>query len=173
MYEWLRVARLSTVIDCWTIDWVGKYYLGFQLADFKAKPVDVTLPDYCVYTKYPFGWLVDDGVVLPLANAMWYKEWNLLDFFLEHIGWLVKLNIENNLYQWKQYPIIMNEWHEVYEWDLDIDWGTELKSFKVTDEMTKEQVDWLWFDNKFLKKSDEYKQLLQKNVSDDEVEDLF
>lgn len=176
MYEWLQTCRLATVIDSGTIKWVRKVYLWFQLADFKTKPKDESLPDYCVYAKLPYGWLINnyiDNENGSLLKALGYKEWSVLDFLLDNVGKKLKLNIFDNEYKGKIYPNIASEWHEPFEWELDIEWGTELKTFKITDSMTKADVDALWFENKYLKTSDEYAKLKTKEVTEEEVEDLF
>lgn len=177
MYDWKRVWRLATFIDCGTIKWFRKLYLGFQLSDFKITPKDVTLPEYCIYAKSPYWWLINDVVNKEnesILSALWYVDWDIIDFLYDNVGKLVKLNIVDNEYQWKTYPMLLMEWHEPYTEELDIERGTELKKFKITDDMTKESVSALWFENKHLKQSDEYKKLTQlQDVEQTEVDNLF
>lgn len=180
MYEWLHRARLATVLDCWHTDWVQKVYVWFQLTDFDVEPQDKSLPIYKIYTKFPFWWVVDtteQSPIIPLLKAYGWKWWDVLSFLLENIWEMVMLNIVDNEYQWKLYPLIANEWHQPYPdspTDVNLfDWWTALKTFKFTTETTKEDIDAIWFENKVIKKSDEYKSMTMKDVSQEEIDTLF
>lgn len=175
MYEWLQKARLATVIDSGTIKGVRKIYIWFQLADFKVTPKDTSLPDYCMYAKLPYGWLISNHIDNENGNllkALWYTDGSVLDFLIENVGKLVMVNVLDNEYQWKTYPILAQEWHEPYEWENDIERWTDVKTFKVTDTMTKADVDAIWFENKHLKTSDEYAKI-KMETTEQEVETLF
>ena len=176
MYEWLHAGRLATVIDCWTIKDVRKIYLWFQLSDQIVKPKNTELPDYCMYAKTNYGWLVNntlDPENKSILEALGYTEGDIIDFFITNIGKSLNINVRDNEYNGKVYPIVEYEWHTKHEWDIDIEWGTNLKSFKLTDETTRSDIEALWFENKFLKKSKEYIDLPRQDFDEDSIDDLF
>lgn len=180
MYEWLRKARLATVFDCWHIDGRQKVYVAFQLVDFDIVPQNKELPTYKIYAKYPYWWILDiedETQTISLFNALGYKNGDKLSFLLEKAWQMIMVNIVDNEYQWKQYPILAYEWHEPYtdsQTDVNLyERWTEVKTFKFTPETTKEDIKSLWFEAKVIKKSDEYKALEKVDVKQEEIDEVF
>lgn len=180
MYEWLRPARLATVLDCWHTNWLPKVYVWFQLTDFDVEPQNKDLPIYKIYTKYPFWWVLSiepPSPIIPLLNAFGWKWEDILSFLLEKAWQMIMLNIVDNEYQWKQYPIIAEDWHKPYDGsqtDSNLyEWWTEVKTFKFTPETTKEDVKALWFEAKVIYKSDEYRAMEKVDVSKEDIDSVF
>lgn len=180
MYEWLRPARLATVFDCWHIDGRQKIYVSFQLADFDVEPQNKSLPKYKIYAKYPYGGVLDiedETQTISLFKALGYKSGDKLSFLLEKAGEMIMVNIVNNEYQWKQYPILTYEWHEQYkdsQTDVNLyERWTEIKTFKFTPETKIDDINSLWFEAKVIKKSDEYKALENVDVKQEDIDNLF
>ena len=175
--DWLYDARLTTVIDCghnkdgdWTV------FISFQLADFDVQPQDPSLPVYKKFAKFKWWWVVEyydwtewRHKIDEILEALWYDEWDVLEFLLEKAWSFIKLNVSCNMYAGKVSALIEDSWHE--EWsDPWVDWWVDIKTFKFTDETTLQDISDLWFDAKHVKKSVEYAELLE---GDDSVEWLF
>lgn len=183
--EWLHIARLTKVIDSgshigknWFIN--KKVFLQFQLHDYTCYPKDASLPPYKQFTKYGYGWLMDCGYfeknnLIPLLKVMWWEKGDdILSFLVDNVGKMVYLNIENNIYKNKVSPILSIEGHQKYEWPDLGSRGVDASAFVLDEDTTKSDIDSLWFDNKWLKKSLEYEKLKSNvEVDEEQIETLF
>ena len=147
--------RLTSVIDCGTMNWEKRVLLWFQLSEYDVEPQDTTLPIYKQFAKTPYGWLI----VL--------DEDNNLDNYIAMAWKMFDIEIEIWEYQWK--PI-----YNVVSFDKSseadtFEWWVDVKTFKFTDETTLNDIKELWFDNKHVKNSDEYNILKQKTLEDENL----
>jgi len=162
--------RLSTVIDCGTINWDRRVLLWFQLSEYDVEPQDTTLPIYKQFAKTPYGWLL----------TLW------TDFCNDMCDWLWLTDVKNEINEliskaWNMYDIEIEMWE--YQWkptynvvsvspsDVEdtFEWWVDVKTFIFTDETTLSDINALGFDNKHVKNSDEYNILKQKTLEDETV----
>lgn len=158
--EWAHKARLTTVIDCGTHGVVKKAYITFQLLDYDVVPQDPSLPVYKQFAKFPYGSIIEVGGDQPD-----------LDFWIDSAGKCFLVDITTNEYQGKEYPIVSKIIEPID--DIDCQWWVDVKSFVLTPETTKDDVNALWFDNKWVKKSLEYKSIISNMSEWESIEELF
>jgi len=160
--------RLSTAIDCWTLNWKREVYLWFQISDIDVEPKDKTKPIYKQFAKFEYWWLIDveSWEFSYICHGLW------CDDNIEWVVWAVWTicDIEYEIweYQWKPQYIVRQVLKNTIECNVSDRW-VETKSFLVTDNMTKKDVDALWFDWKHLKNSDEYHAMIKRIVESDDL----
>lgn len=173
-------ARLTTVIDCWTDkEWEKNVFISFQLADFWVQPQDSSLPVYRKFAKFKWWWVLQytDRTewrikIDSILDALGYDDGDVLEFLLAKAWAFIILNVSCNSYRWVVSPIIEDYWHE--EWsDPSIDRWVDVKTFKFTEDTTLQEIKDLWFDEKHVKKSEEYKELYEREIDNDSIEGLF
>lgn len=174
--DWIHTARLSTVIDCGTHNGYEKVFITYQLVEYTIKAQDQTLPDYKQFAKYAYGSLVDlnGEEVFELVKVLGMREddWSLLGYLIKNIGAIVEIDVAWSEYQGKVLPIVQAV---VGKGTVPVgtEWWVDLKTFIITPETTKEEVNALGFDNKFVKKSAEYINVINKVSTQDLAEELF
>ena len=101
---------------------------------------------------------------------MWYTKWGIIEYVASHVWTVLEVEVINNTYQWKDYPIIKRA-IMVVDWYRDIQRWVSTSNFIINDNTTIEDIEALWFDNKFVKKSLEYEKII--NTIDIQIDDLF
>lgn len=143
-----------------------------QLLDYDISPENISLPDYKQFAKYPY-WSVLEikwKEFKELADVLWYTKWGIIEYVASHVWTVLEVEVINNTYQWKDYPIIKRA-IMVVDWYRDIQRWVSTSNFIINDNTTIEDIEALWFDNKFVKKSLEYEKII--NTIDIQIDDLF
>ena len=160
--------RLTSVIDCGTVNWERRVMLSFQLVDIDVEPKDKTLPIYKQFAKTPYGWVMslDSSTFSDICTWLWCDK--SLEWIISCVWMYVVIDVEVTQYQWKDMYNVMSVFKNI--WDIwIIDWWVDTKSFLLTKDTTLEDIDALWFDNKHVKNSDEYNRIMEKYREDESV----
>ena len=160
--------RLTSVINCGTVNWERRVMLSFQLADIDVEPKDKSLPIYKQFAKTPYGWVMslNSSTFSDICTWLWCDK--SLEWIISCVWMYVVVDIEVSQYQWKDMYNVM--FVAKYLWDVWIsDWWVETKSFIITNETTLEDINALWFDSKHLRQSDEYCILRQNIIDSDDI----
>lgn len=189
----IHLWRLSTVIDCGTINWDKRVLLWFQLSEYDVEPQDTTLPIYKQFAKTPYGWLITIDVEKtnsPTDISVCYKT---NKFIMDIIGkdMVMACDINQDRIKWFKEKLINRAW-SMFDLEIDIweyqwkpiynvisatpsnvedtfEWWVDVKTFLFTDETILSDINALGFDNKHVKNSDEYNILKQKTLDSEEI----